>query len=59
MMLLPCLAWQISEEAYNGLGGMADEFEERDTINVKGKGMMKTYLLKEEVARALAPALAE
>ncbi|XP_073713847.1 adenylate cyclase type 9-like [Misgurnus anguillicaudatus] len=35
---------QVSEESYVVLSGMDYEFDYRGTVNVKGKGQMKTYL---------------
>nr|XP_009297443.1 adenylate cyclase type 9-like [Danio rerio]XP_021328567.1 adenylate cyclase type 9-like [Danio rerio] len=35
---------QVSEESYCVLSGMDYEFDYRGTVNVKGKGQMKTYL---------------
>uniref|UniRef100_A0A673K684 adenylate cyclase n=1 Tax=Sinocyclocheilus rhinocerous TaxID=307959 RepID=A0A673K684_9TELE len=35
---------QVSEESYCVLSGMNYEFDYRGTVNVKGKGQMKTYL---------------
>ncbi|KAI2666870.1 Adenylate cyclase type 9 [Labeo rohita] len=35
---------QVSEESYCVLNGMDYEFDYRGTVNVKGKGQMKTYL---------------
>lgn len=35
---------QVSEESYCLLSGMDYEFDYRGTVNVKGKGQMKTYL---------------
>lgn len=35
---------QVSEESYRALSKMGYEFDYRGTVNVKGKGQMKTYL---------------
>ncbi|KAG7267962.1 hypothetical protein CRUP_011924 [Coryphaenoides rupestris] len=35
---------QVSEESYGVLRGMAYDFDYRGTVNVKGKGQMKTFL---------------
>ncbi|XP_004691840.2 PREDICTED: adenylate cyclase type 9 [Condylura cristata] len=35
---------QVSEESYRALSRMGYEFDYRGTVNVKGKGQMKTYL---------------
>ncbi|KAM6155684.1 adenylate cyclase type 9 [Rhynchocyon petersi] len=46
---------QVSEESYRALSKMGYEFDYRGTVNVKGKGQMKTYLYPKCTDRGLVP----
>ena len=49
-----CLfALQASEDTYLLLGPLQTEFELRESVDVKGKGRMRTYVLQEHVADEL------
>jgi hypothetical protein len=48
---LDCLCClQVSEDTYHLLGDLQQDFELREAVSVKGKGVMQTYVLREEVA---------
>ncbi|XP_026864951.2 adenylate cyclase type 9-like [Electrophorus electricus] len=46
---------QVSEESYCVLSGMNYEFDYRGTVNVKGKGQMKTFLYPKSGDSGLVP----
>ncbi|XP_006897493.1 PREDICTED: adenylate cyclase type 9-like [Elephantulus edwardii] len=46
---------QVSEESYRALSKMGYEFDYRGTVNVKGKGQMKTYLYPKCTDSGLVP----
>uniref|UniRef100_A0A8B9XS51 Adenylate cyclase type 9 n=1 Tax=Bos mutus grunniens TaxID=30521 RepID=A0A8B9XS51_BOSMU len=46
---------QVSEESYRVLSKMGYEFDYRGTVNVKGKGQMKTYLYPKCTDSGLVP----
>ncbi|XP_057202453.1 adenylate cyclase type 9 isoform X2 [Triplophysa rosa] len=46
---------QVSEESYCVLSRMDHEFDYRGTVNVKGKGQMKTYLYPKSTDRGPVP----
>jgi hypothetical protein len=41
---------QVTDDTYNLLGDLQQDFELREAVSVKGKGVMQTYLLTEQVA---------
>jgi hypothetical protein len=43
----------VSEDTYRLLGDLQHEFELREAVSVKGKGVMQTYVLTEQVAASL------
>jgi hypothetical protein len=44
----------VSEDTYRLLGDLQQDFELREAVSVKGKGVMQTYVLREEVAEQVA-----
>ncbi|XP_015215426.2 adenylate cyclase type 9 [Lepisosteus oculatus] len=46
---------QVSEESYRVLKEMGYEFDYRGTVNVKGKGQMKTFLFPKSVDSGMVP----
>ncbi|XP_043835062.1 adenylate cyclase type 9 isoform X1 [Dromiciops gliroides] len=46
---------QVSEESYHVLNKMGYEFDYRGTVNVKGKGQMKTYLYPKCMDSGIVP----
>jgi hypothetical protein len=44
---------QISEDTYQLLGQLQGDFQAREAVAVKGKGMMQTYLLRPQVAEQI------
>jgi hypothetical protein len=45
----------VSEDTYLLLGDLRQDFELREAVSVKGKGVMQTYVLTEHVAASLLP----
>jgi hypothetical protein len=43
----------VSEDTYLLLGDLQQDFELREAVSVKGKGVMQTYVLLEEVADSI------
>jgi len=50
---LDCCCLQISEDTYQLLGELQSDFDLREAVAVKGKGVMNTYVLREDVAAVL------
>ncbi|XP_058891605.1 adenylate cyclase type 9 isoform X2 [Acipenser ruthenus] len=46
---------QVSEESYRVLNEMGYDFDYRGTVNVKGKGQMKTFLFPKSVDSGMVP----
>uniref|UniRef100_UPI00398EF31F adenylate cyclase type 9 isoform X1 n=1 Tax=Pristiophorus japonicus TaxID=55135 RepID=UPI00398EF31F len=46
---------QVSEESYRILSEMGYDFDYRGTVNVKGKGQMKTYLYPKSINSGIIP----
>ncbi|XP_043945269.1 adenylate cyclase type 9 [Protopterus annectens] len=46
---------QVSEESYRVLREMGYEFDYRGTVNVKGKGQMKTFLFPKSIDNGIVP----
>ncbi|XP_039631755.1 adenylate cyclase type 9 [Polypterus senegalus] len=46
---------QVSEESFRVLSEMGYEFDYRGTVNVKGKGQMKTYLFPKSMDNGMVP----
>jgi hypothetical protein len=44
---------QISEDTYQLLGELQSDFDLREAVAVKGKGVMNTYVLREDVSERL------
>jgi hypothetical protein len=40
----------VSQDTYQLLGHLQDDFELRTDVSVKGKGVMQTYVLREDLA---------
>jgi hypothetical protein len=43
----------VSQDTYQLLGDLQDDFELRAEVSVKGKGVMQTYVLREDLAQEL------
>jgi hypothetical protein len=43
----------VSEDTYHLLGDLQQDFELREAVSVKGKGVMQTYVLTEQIADTL------
>jgi hypothetical protein len=44
---------QVSQDTYNLLGDLQEDFELRTDVSVKGKGVMNTYVTKDSVAQRI------
>jgi hypothetical protein len=44
---------QVSEDTYNLLGDLQEDFELRTDVSIKGKGVMNTYVTKGSVSERI------
>jgi hypothetical protein len=51
--MLVCWLPQITEDTYQLLGELQADFQPREAVAVKGKGLMQTYLLQTQVAEQI------
>jgi hypothetical protein len=48
-----CCCFQVSEDTYRLIGPLQTDFKLRESVEVKGKGLMRTFVLREHVANDL------